>query len=760
MFSHESLNTISDFTVMFWIKADAPAEDVAARLLTKAGAWEVMYGRGQPALLLVNGETKTPSAFAERMAQVEGWVFVALSLNNAAKRIERYWGERGAGLVGPYTAEATLLPAESASPLEIGNFNGIRPFKGKMDNLRIYPLGLTGEQVKRVFERDIASWGKGRPIYTLAQPPVAERRFQPKHSDIFFSSRWQRMKGNQKEELLGLLRAFHVTHLLWVYGSNPDFIRDVRSTGVFYEGTLNGECGSDKATRDPSAEGDTTGRQRDFDGNKVIHNHMKKWKKPPLAGCHNSLDFRAIFWAEAEKLVAAGADGIMVDDWEMSAGTARAGVACLCPSCMAGFRDYLKSRLSAEELKKVGIEDIAVFAYRAFLKAKCGIENAEQYKTRFRELPLTPQFLDFQRESLRVFFADFRKHLDAISPQKYITLAVNCQFRWKTHDGRFIGDYCVDLFDFLDGEGSKGMQTVNDYVQPCKVAEAYGIPQVMQTKPPQRGANYAIGPPSAALATSYALGQWFLVPWDLYMDNDAAGQPAPRYFGTVAEWGAYYDFIRDNPYLSNDYQTAATVGVLFNADALPYAPVAEMCKRLTEIQAQFCLIPAASKFTRIPVDGEMLKRFSCIINVSPMESYNEEDRKTLDAVRASFTTRFLSPDADIEKVLTDNGLLPIRVEGPRNIYAFLRVKPDAAVIHVVNWNALPDGSAADPFAHITLSLSDPARWGRALQVKYYQPGQKGAIDLQPEMHHDFVRITLPRLETWGVVEVKPQEADH
>ena len=139
-----------------------------------------------------------------------------------------------------------------------------------MDNVRIYDAALTPEQVRQVFERDVANWAKAKPILSLAQAPVASRRFQPKQSAIFFSSRWQ------KKEAFDMLRAFHVTHLLWVYGAKPDYIQQAHDMGLFYEGTLNGLCGYQKATKDRSAEGDTTGRQRDLDGNKVVLPHMAK----------------------------------------------------------------------------------------------------------------------------------------------------------------------------------------------------------------------------------------------------------------------------------------------------------------------------------------------------------------------------------------------------------------------------------------------------------------------------------------------------
>ncbi|MBM4044588.1 MAG: LamG domain-containing protein [Planctomycetes bacterium] len=742
--SNPALNSppYGGFTVTLWLKAATDQTDTASRLLTKSAAWDLLYGNGRPSFIARKGaDFQGYHSGDPSVARPGVWAFFAATVDATKNVICLYSGNRDVGLGAGGSHEMAYPPSPSDSSLEIGNFLGIRPFKGCLDNVRLYDVALTPEQVKQVFERDVANWSKGQPVSSLAQTPVVTRRFQPKQSAIFFSSRWQ------KKEAFDMLRAFRVTHLLWVYGSKPDYIKDVHDMGISYEGTLNGLCGFQKATKDRSAEGDATGRQRDLDGNKVVLPHMAKWKWLPWTGCPNNPDFRKLFWDEAAQLLAAGADSIMVDDWEMSAGTARGGLSCFCPSCMTGFREYLKRKGNEGELGELRGEDLATFDYREFLRTKLGIQNAEQYRAKFRSLPLTPHFLAFQREGVRDFYKEFRKHLDALSPQKYIPLSINFQFYWFTLEGACY----MDLFDFLDGEASKAMQSAADYIYPCKAAEAFGMPQIMQTKP------LSLGAPRAALATSYALGQWFLVPWDLYMDNDpATGQPAPRYFGKVEDWGAFYDFIHEHPHLFDGYQPAALVGVLFNADTVQSSLVRQACQRLAESQIPFRLMAAASKFSRFPVSADALKSVRYVLNLSGEDEYCDEDRRTIGAARDAGRVRFFKPTDDLESLFRGASLPSLRVEGPKNIYAFLRVKPDAAVIHVVNWNVLPDGSAADPFGHVTISLSPPESWGQPLRARYYQPGQKGGLDLQPEAHRDFLRLTLPRLETWGIVEIRPQ----
>ncbi|NOZ19583.1 MAG: LamG domain-containing protein [Planctomycetes bacterium] len=745
--SSPAVNGLTRFTLSCWLKTREPEQDVSSRLLTKPGAWEMVFGRGRPCLTLVadNGKVAYRPTFQKRVGFTD-WAFLAVVVDGANRKLRYHVGNPRGVFAASEPMELTHPVRQSDEPLEIGNFRGIRPFKGMMDNLRIYDTALPEEQVKRIFESDLANRGKGVSICRLGVPGIGDRKFHPRHSDIMFSTRWQKKKRGEFE----VMRDFHATHCLWVYGTDADYVRQVKKLGIFYEGSLNGLVGFKKSGPQPSAEGDTSGRQQNLDGDKTVMTHMLHWKgHPRWEGCHNNPDFRRLFWKDADQLVSIGVDAIHVDDWSMSVAGAQGGRGCFCPACRKGFREYLKRTLSAGELRKLGIDDISSFDYRRFLKTKGGIKDAQDYKKKFRQLPLTPYFIDFQNTGLRDFYASFRKHLDKVSPDKYIPVSVNQQFRRSGRDGSFgAGGYCVDVIDFYIGEPSQTMQAPLDYVHPLKISEALGIPQVTWNKP------HDLGTSLAAHATIQALGQWPRVPWDLYMDNDPiTRQPAPRYFATKEDWGPFYDFIHDHPHLFDGYESAATVGVLFSLDGAPYGPTQRICKRLMALQAPFCLIPAASRLNRIPLEGKRLRSFPVVVNLSPMESFCEEDQQTLSAARDARATRFLTLEDDIEGVLRKYGLLPVRIEGPKNIYAFLRVKADSAVIHVVNWNTSPEGMT-DAFANVTLALDNPPQWGDSIAVAYYRPGQKGSIGLNPEMHRDFIRITLPRLETWGIVEIK------
>ena len=649
-------------------------------------------------------------------------------------------------------------PSRATGPLQVGNFEGIRPFRGLLDNVRVYPRALTADRIRARFQADREARTPPALLYSLAPPPNAARAFHPPLSAIPFSSRWQR-SGKQQQDLFRLLGEYHATHMLWVYGTDAEFVRRNHALGLFYEGTLNGMFGASLSGKDPDASTDSTGRAWDFDGRKFVPGHMERWPRRWRfwRGCHNNPDFRRVFREGADTLVGIGCDAIHVDDWEMVVASAQNGRGCFCPHCMKRFRDDLRTTCSAETLRQLGIADVETFDYRRYLAEKYAIADAATCRAKYREIfsndPLARRFLESQRRGLRDFYREVRRHLDAISPQKYIPVSVNNQFNRRAADGRYRGYYCADVVDFFIGEATRSMQSARHFIHCCKLAEGFGIPQVMMCKP------VVLGKAQAAMATAYALGAWMRVPWDVYMDNDPkTGQPAPRYFGKLNDWGGLYDFIHQHAMLFDGYRPVATVAIVFDADTDTFASLWALVDRLSRAQIQFRVIPVAAEYQRLPLRRDILLTYSHVIVLGSEEHFPKEDRRVLASVRTSLCVRFLPPDADVDTVLRRSGRKILSLETSGNLYAFLRVNGASAVVHLVNWNTRPDGTA-DPFENVTLRILQPSRWGTPLRVRYYRPGRTTGLELRPEVHRDMIRLSVPRLETWGILEIVPTPVD-
>jgi hypothetical protein len=743
LFRDPALNALDSFTVVLWARQNPfTAGHAPARLLHKPGAWDLLPNPAGLTLMLGPDTTKVRYTFSGKnhRSLSSEWRFFAVAVSPRA--VAAYTGGRRDPFepLGeqPRSDTFTAAPGE----LALGNFGGIRPFNGWIDRVRLFRGALGEAAVRDLFDADLAT------ARATVLPPVTElSRLSPerrssitnRQSLIPFSARWPRTNA------LDAARAFHATHLLWVYGSDTGFVRRAHDAGLFYQGTLNGLQGQGHSTTNRSAIGDASGRHEDLDGNKNTPRWMVTFGPRTFTGCCNSPAFRDLFFADAERLVKAGVDSIHVDDWEMNASWVRSAGVCFCDACRNGFRDWLAKRRTPDELNALGVADIAAFDYRVHLHAN-GVPDAATYRARFSTLPLTPAFTDFQIESMRAFFREFRRHLDAWSPHKYIPASVNGLFTPLRPDRVLPG---ADVIDFLHGESSQNadFQTARDFLLGAKAAEAVGITQVVSPIPRSTART------RAAIATTYALGQPHLVPWDLYMGSDATGIQ-PRYFGSREQYGDLYDFVRDRRALLDRHAAVAGIGVLVNGDQPP-GRLADFCLALAARQRPFRLLLGANRYTRVPLRPADLRGLRLVVELSPADTFCAEDQAVLAAARASGLTRFAAPTADLDAVCRAMDLDLLRLEGPENLYAFPRADPAArsSVIHLVNWNL--GGSAterAETYRHVTVSLLQPARWGAVERAVWHAPGE-GSIDLTPERHADCIRLTLPRLTTWGIIEL-------
>lgn len=737
------LDALRSYTLTSWFRQDPNTQWGLARLFWKPGFLDVLPHRNGVSLGIGEGEAKTVRMVpaATPLPDPGEWVFMALVVDGETVKGQLYVGTLQSAPHAGEPVDITPAPPSEPGPLIIANAFTIRPFKGLVDNVRVYDRALSSDEINGLYQAETRA-AEGTPLLARMTFEDADQRralFRP--SDICFSTRWQ------NEDALPVMRAFHVTRDLWTYGNRKDYVDKVKALGITYQGTLNGMWGAESGLSVPDHGGDTTGRAYDLDGIKYVPSWMRGWKLkvPNFIGCCNHPDFRALFWKGGEELIAAGVDAIHVDDWAMNAYWCRVAGTCFCEHCMAGFSEYLEQHLSTEQLAQAGINNLDTFDYADYVREHDGVQSADEYRRRYQELTLSQQFADFQITSLRRFFRDFSAHIDRVAG-RHVPISVNHQFG----DGgtEFSHSYCVDLHDFQVGE--KFRDDLASHILACKLAEGLGMWQVISPMPRRLGATYA------ALATTYAFGQLYLVPWDIYMGSQPNGPPLPRFFGAVEQFGPYYDLIHTHPELFDDYKAPAMVGVLVNLDEPRRQETLQVCERLVRLGVPYRVIVGAAKYARIPLREEEMARLPTVVAISPPETFCAEDQAAIAQARATRGVRLLdsndSSDAVTQPVL--------RVEGPRNVIAIPRVKtglPFSAVIHVINWDLTPDGSSVEEYGSVTISLGQRWLWGRIARARLYEPNNVGGTDLVVEKHPESVRITIPRLRVWAIVQIETEQ---
>ena len=752
MFRSKALDSIDTFTVMVWSRQNSLVHGTTARLITKENSWEIMPHPWGMVVALGAGDGKAAYEFNGKKARnsENQWEFTAVVVGPETLRV--YVGSWGQALTLIGEKPRQGHRGTGRGDLLLGTFGGIRPFNGWLDRLRIFGQALNEKKIREIFDADqadakqsgTAQWSQ-RLIYDLARPAAGTHRFSLKRSDIPFSTRWQ-----NNANAPATMESFHATQCLWVYGAKTNFIQQIKARGIGYQGTLNGLQGDECSTTNRSAAGDLSGRQENLDGNKITPAWMATWGPRNFVGCCNHPAFRQLFFAAARQQIVAGVDMLHVDDWEMNSAFSRNGEGCFCEHCRAGFREWLKQHCAREELAHLDITDLSRFDYRDYLK-RHGVPDAAAYKLVFRTQPLTPQFLAFQTESIHSFYREWRRQLNEGSPNKYIPVSVNALLIHSFPNNEFCG---VDVVDFYTGEASQNpdYQTEAEFIFAAKTAEAVGISQVVSPIPISTART------RAAIATSYALGQTHLVPWDLYAGNTPSGSTLPRYFGTLEQYGDCYNFIHEHKSLFDDYESAAEVGVLVNADvAAERGSLPLFCQNLARLQIPFHLIIGASQYARVPIRAADLRALRILVEFSPLNSFSREDQDQIKASRESGMLRLLSPAADLESLIRGRKMDLLRVEAPRGVYAFPRVNRShhSTAIHLVNWNLRSNGDRAECYQNVNLTLLQPQRWGKLASATYLQPGQK-PLPLAIEIHDDCLRLSLPQIETWGVVEITGQ----
>ena len=740
VFKSDKLSGLEAFSVVVWSRQEPGVEGVNARLTWADRGWDLAPARRGFSVSIALSGSMTPFSFVPRFSfrdragfpAADEWRLTAFTVASGTVRGFEGGLHRPPTLLGeqPYSGN----PSSGSGTVTIGNLGGIRPFKGWIGRFRIYDRPLSAAEVTAIHQADLAA----APKLSLPPPrPESPRPLVFKRSAIPFSTRWER------PDALATMQSFHATDLLWVYGTKTEFVKTVQAAGLRYQGTLNGLQGTEKASPGSSIAGDTSGRHETFDGEKNMPSWMVTFKPPHYTGCCNQPAFRELFFTAARQQLQIGADMLHVDDSAMNGSWVRDAAVCFCDACRSGFRDYLRRVHTPAELAALGIDSLDGFDYREHLKAN-GVPDAATYRNKFASLPLTPDFIAFQIESTRTFYRDFRTVLDEASPSKRIAVSVNEGVPVAAADARL---FHADLVDFYHGEVYD--RNFAKSLAGNKSAEGLGL-QFVSTPLPLGTADGL-----RTLALAYATGQLQLVPWDIYMGSDAIGS-LPRYFGTREEFGAASDLIHDHPELFDGAASLAEVGVLVNADVATRARVEEVCERLAALQVPFHLIAAATKQARIPLREADLRAVRGLVVVSPPESFAAEDRALLDRVRRDGRLRLVGADADLGGFLAARQMNILGWEGPERVFLFPRASAAGPIIHVVNWNASPDGKQTEVYRNATVTLRHPDRWGLLRRVTYHQPGEP-ALELEPEVHADSIRITLPRLATWGILSLSPDK---
>ncbi|HJN18691.1 MAG TPA: LamG-like jellyroll fold domain-containing protein, partial [Armatimonadota bacterium] len=143
VYTDPGISGLQEFTVSLWvfpISTEGPA-----RLAYLASEWDFMMSNLMPSFKVTTGGQDhflQPDRDAPRL-DLDAWSFLAISVDAGAGTAVLYLGTE-TDAPTPIAKWEDVPPIDAASGrLEIGNLGGIRPFRGRIDTVRIHGAALS-----------------------------------------------------------------------------------------------------------------------------------------------------------------------------------------------------------------------------------------------------------------------------------------------------------------------------------------------------------------------------------------------------------------------------------------------------------------------------------------------------------------------------------------------------------------------------------------------------------------------------------------
>ena len=569
---------------------------------------------------------------------------------------------------------------------------------------------------------------------------AAKNRTGLKHSDVCLSCR-SITPGHPPEDAIA---AFKPTRVEWSYINSAQFVKSVKETGAKFAGALN------------TIRGHRSGRDSvDYDGNRLVAPWMTGFndRGGPGWACVNSPDAAAFREQWLKDFLELGGDAIQHDDWAFNLAAFGWG-GCFCSHCMGESEKYLKKDLSPEEKQKYGVSPARTFNYREYLRTQFGVENADDYQRRRDSLPLQKEFAHFNRISTRRYFL----HLADVAREYRggpVPLTVNANML----PGSFAENFALDLVDYLVGETPATHEGYLDLIWMLKLSDALRLPQVVSPFPAERvNVNEVRG----ALAAVYALGHWPLVPWDVWQGPDKK----ERWFGTVEQYGDIYQFAGSSGQLDG-FEAWSDVALFVPAvsDTELAATHADRGKKLIAellaAGAPFRTITAGKvggDLVQIPLEPGDFRDVRTIFLCGSLDTLDdttrEEFKKLADGVSvidASGAEGETSPAGAMKKAKL---AAACKADDP-TVHVFPRRqvsgKHRPLALHLLNKDYDKGSDEYREKTDVTVELASKSL-GDSSSAVYHQPGRE-PIYLGVEEKRGNVRLAVPSVELWGVIEV-------
>lgn len=583
--------------------------------------------------------------------------------------------------------------------------------RGKINALLICLIavvlwGIAYPQVAHAEWSYLDSW-KAHPQY---KGPV------PKKSDVIFSTRFKR------DEAPGIARAYGATRIEWVYSSDAEYIKKLRDVAPWFGGTLSSTI--------PLKDGE--GIARDIEGNPIVAPWMKSWGAKWITTTDPRT--RVQLTSLAKAYINAGASSIQVDD-PLLQFTSRSWGGDFSSSSIEGFRKFLRTYPDRTQLTAAGLDNPNL-DYRKYLAEKHGIRTAKEYSKRQRNLPSTPIWHAYLKQSVISHYAELRKTLDTVAGKR-VPMSMNLSLTGPNEKH--------DQFELVPFADYAMVETkIDDHdVLSLQVAtyRALGMGYVPSILPKSKNEN------RAAIAMFYAMGAQPLVPWDVYINQGPDKAPA-RFFGNPEEYADLYQFVRKHAESFDDFESLPVVGILAPVGSYRLKETLALVKRLNQMNVPFALIPLWPDSAE---NASTINRLAYLRSIVSVNHSIELGEKNIRAIAKSNTKVMNANDLSDESLRELSPIINPSKNGFSPVIIRKRITDKSTV--VVHRVQKSSGGTFD-YANCDKTISIKRRYfDNRRAVGVFLLGHKGRVPISFSQNASALTMKLPACKEHATVMV-------
>ncbi len=478
---------------------------------------------------------------------------------------------------------------------------------------------------------------------------------------------------------------------------------------------------------------------RDIDGQPVkvpwLTDHQHKGV--PFWWCCTAQPlFRQYLSERVIETVKAGANGVHIDDHMGSAGGLWLGI-CFCDRCVDGFRGYLKS-LPSRELQRLGVGRPEDFDFRKEVKQWMITGDAQQTR-RVTQHPLWPQWTIYQCRAAAAWMQMLRELAEKTAGRD-VAFGANAGLLWPRH----LSDYrTLNLFSAETDHHAVGKKLTDLPLVAYRMADAVQRPYAATASGQDWAFIKAQNLPGLVrpwIALSYAAGHCFMAPHRQWCYTTEKG--THWYSGPKETFAPLYQFVRSHTSLLDGYESHADLGIVLPHRALLKESQRwfKLCNQISAQGVSYRLLLAGDEIVDHSLSSNDLSLCGVLL-IPDRENLLPADGKrvTLRMAKGGCFVTVSEALAQIEPA--------VQVEASGQLRALARVKPNSAVVHLLNYEYDPvrDDVTTQNDVRVRLNLSQLGV-PQATTCRWITPDAEPIV-----LQIVDGRVQVPTLGLWGLL---------